>query len=133
LLVNLVLCALFNLCNPRPFESPPVGSRLFDRAAWRSAFGRVGCAEFAGVDFESVRKVYGPRAVAVDPVDLAIGPGECVGAGKSICVETRAYHAIRSVGFQDNALIPNCTAREHLQLFGRLCEKTDFENSNKYL
>jgi ABC-type multidrug transport system ATPase subunit len=116
-----VLCALFNMRNPRPFGSPPVGwRRLFDRTAWRSAFGRVGCAELAGVDVAGVRKVYGGR------VDLAIRSGKCVGAGKSICVEMRAYHAIVSVVFQDNALIPNYTAREHLQLFGRLCGNTDF-------
>jgi ABC-type multidrug transport system ATPase subunit len=100
--------------------------------------------------------VYNKTIIAVDHVDLSIKQGECIlcvganGAGKTTLLEmlcgareptsgqitacesnifadTRAYHAILSIVFQDNGLIRNYTVREHIELFGRLCGKTDNE------
>jgi ABC-type multidrug transport system ATPase subunit len=157
MLLNLIICILFNMCNPRPFGLPPIGwRRLFKVSAWKSLFKRTSYVEFVSVDVENVRKVYDKKIVAVDHIDLSIQQSECIlcvganGAGKStllemlcgareptsgtitacgsnIFVETRAYHAILSIVFQDNALIPNYTTREHITLFNRLNGKTEIE------
>jgi ABC-type multidrug transport system ATPase subunit len=153
--LNLCICILFNLCNPRAFGLAPIGwSSLFDKSAWKRYFKRTGYAEFKSLDVEGVRKVYDGKVVAVDQIDLSIKEGECIlcvganGAGKStllemlcgareptsgtitacgsdIFVDTHAYHAILSIVFQDNALIPTYTAREHIALFARLSGKTE--------
>jgi ABC-type multidrug transport system ATPase subunit len=109
--------------------------------------------DFTGITATGVRKVYDKSVVAVDCVDLAIEKGECIlcvganGAGKStflemlcgasaptegrlvacgsdIFADIPSYHAILGIVFQDNALIGNFTAREHLELFASLCGKT---------
>jgi ABC-type multidrug transport system ATPase subunit len=43
---------------------------------------------------------------------------------QDIFVDTRAYHMILSLAFQDNALTPVFAAREHLELCARLQGKT---------
>jgi ABC-type multidrug transport system ATPase subunit len=155
LILNLFICILFNLCNPRPFGLAPIGwSHLFDGSAWKRYFKRTSYEEFKSVDVEGVGKIYDGKIVAVDHIDLSIKEGECIlcvganGAGKStllemlcgareptsgtitacgsnIFVDTHAYHAILSIVFQDNALIPTYTAREHIALFARLCGRTE--------
>jgi ABC-type multidrug transport system ATPase subunit len=131
-------------------------SRIFKASAWKGVFKRRRYAEFASVEIENVGKVYNKTIVAVDHVDLSIQQGECIlcvganGAGKTtllemlcgareptsgvitacesnIFVDTRAYRAILSIVFQENALIKNYTVREHIALFGRLCGKSDNE------
>jgi ABC-type multidrug transport system ATPase subunit len=148
--LSLVICVLFNMCNPRAFGVPPIGWRnLFKLSVWKRLFRRSEYEEFLAVDVENVRKVYDGKTVAVDELNLSIKRGECIlcvganGAGKStllemlsgareptsghitacgsdVFIDTRAYHAILSIVFQDNSLIPNWTAREHIELFERL-------------
>jgi ABC-type multidrug transport system ATPase subunit len=157
MLLNCIFCILFNMCNSRPFGSAPIGwQNIFKLSVWKAFFQRRGHVEFNNIEIEGIRKVYDGKIVAVDHVDLSIKQGECIlcvganGAGKStllemlcgarkptsgiinacgsnIFVDTRAYHAILSIVFQDNALIPNYTAREHIVLFSRLAGRTEDE------
>jgi ABC-type multidrug transport system ATPase subunit len=157
LLINFVLCLILNFCKAPPFGLPPIGwSRLFKLAAWRALFKRSELVEFTRVDIENVTKVYNKKITAVSDVSFSIEKGECIlcvganGAGKStllemlsgareptegtvsacgsdIFVDTRSYHTVLSIVFQDNSLIPTYTAREHIEFFARLNGKGDAE------
>jgi ABC-type multidrug transport system ATPase subunit len=153
--VNLILCVLFNLCIPRPFGVAPIGwRRLLHPSSWKLRPRRREADSFTGVTVESITKKYDTGTLAVSDVSIAVEPGECLlcvganGAGKSTLLEmlcgcrqptsgaitacnsnifedAQAYHRTLGVVFQDNALIPQYTAREHIELCARLQGHTE--------
>jgi ABC-type multidrug transport system ATPase subunit len=154
MLIYLVFWVVLNFCKARPFGLAPIGwSGLFKLSAWKALFSRRPLVEFTQIDVENVTKVYNKKITAVSDVSFSIQKGECIlcvganGAGKStllemlcgareptggtiiacdsdIFIDTRSYHAILSIVFQDNSLISKYTAREHIDLFARLHGKT---------
>jgi ABC-type multidrug transport system ATPase subunit len=157
ILLTFIICVLFHLCNAPAFGLAPIGwRRLFRPASWRRLCGRRESEKFTGVTVESVTKRYDTGTIAVSNVSVSVERGECLlcvganGAGKStlldmmcgcreptsgtitacdsdIFVDIHAYQRILSVVFQENALIPTYTAREHIELCAKLLGKSEEE------
>jgi ABC-type multidrug transport system ATPase subunit len=154
LAVMFVICALFNMCVGRPFGLAPLGwRRIFSKRHWRALFVSPKRTDFTGLRTDSLTKCYG-ELKAVDDMTFSVEGGECViciganGAGKTtllemlcgareptsgtvtacgsdVFLEPRPFHAVASIVFQDNALHPQLTAREHLEHFRKMNARDD--------